>query len=201
MKLRRTTRLANFSYIGRHAYLLTICCFQRHQVFTDVEFARESVVKLLRTADKFQFALNAYCLMPDHVHLLPVGEHDDSDMEAFVKSWNTQTGFSWTRRTGSKGTLWQPGYQDEILWSDASRYRAAQYVIMNPVRAGIVGDPADYEFSGSTKYSIAQLMDDGYSAVQLDDEPEAADKPKGLSPHESTGTAALRSKPRQTSSS
>ena len=163
MTLRRTTRRPGFGYIGRHAYLLTICCRDRHRVFDDVGFAREAVARLLRTAVKFKFALIAYCIMPDHVHLLPRGKQDSSDLEAFVKSWNTQTGFYWKRRGGD--TLWQPGYHDEILWSDASQYFAAQYVVMNPVCAGIVDDPSKYEFSGSTEYTIAQIMDDGYKPV------------------------------------
>lgn len=154
MPLRRTKRLANFSYVGRHGYLLTICCFQRQRSFDDHDFARDCITKLLPTAEKFSFAITAYCLMPDHAHSVILGKRDDSDMQAFVKSWNTQTGFYWKRRTG--GQLWQPGYHDEILWSDASHYFAAQYVIMNPVRAGLVNHPSEYEFIGSTRYKSDQ---------------------------------------------
>jgi len=111
---------------------------------------------MLRTAEKFGFAVYAYCLMPDHVHFVLLGSRDDSDLKVFVRSWNTQTGYAWRRI--HRGGLWQGGYYEHILRSEVSIYFAAQYVAMNPVRAGIVADPAEYEFSGSTVCSIAELM-------------------------------------------
>ena len=101
--------------------------------------------------------------MPDHVHLILLGERDDSDLEAFVRSWNTQTGFQWRRRTG--GRLWQRGYFERVIRSDVNLYFAARYVVMNPVRKGMVDAPAQYEFTGSTRYTVAELMDDGYGAA------------------------------------
>ncbi len=101
--------------------------------------------------------------MPDHVHLVVLGERDDSDLESFVKSWNTQTGFYWRQKTG--GAPWQGGYRDDIPWSDASLILSARYVVMNPVRAGIVDHPEQYPFSGSTRYTIAEILEDGYGPV------------------------------------
>lgn len=117
-----------------------------------MEFARIAAEKLLRTATKFSFAIIAYCLMPDHVHLILIGERDDSDFEAFIRSWNTQTGSTWHQRCGGK--LWQGGYYERVLRSDADLYVAACYVVMNPVRAGLINVATEYEFSGSTRYSV-----------------------------------------------
>jgi putative transposase len=156
MKLRRPRRLDDFVYIGRVAYFLTICTHQRHRAFENREFARDAIGKLLRTAEKFGFAVYAYCLMPDHVHLVLLGTRDDSDLKAFVHSWNTQTGYAWRQRHGTK--LWQGGYYEHILRSDGSIYFAAQYVVMNPVRAGLADDPRRYEFSGSAECSMEDLM-------------------------------------------
>jgi putative transposase len=159
MKPRRPIRLEGFTYIGKHAYSLTICTFQRVEAFRDVQFTRESITRLLITAKKFGFAVIAYCFMPDHVHLVVLGERDDSALESFVKSWNTQMGFYWRQKTG--GTLWQGGYRDDILRSDVSLIRAARYVVMNPVRAGLVKEAQQYEFTGSTRFTIAEILDEG----------------------------------------
>ena len=131
MTLRRPKRLQGFSYIGKHAYSLTICTYQRYQAFTDADFTREAIAKLLLTAKKFGFAVIAYCFMPDHVHLVVLGERDDSALRSFVKSWNTQMGFYWRQKTGA--TLWQGGYRDDILWSDVSVILTARYVVMNQI--------------------------------------------------------------------
>ena len=173
MPLRRPQRLRDFDYKGKVAYSVTICAYHRLRAFEDTGFAREAQEKLLRTAERFGFALIAYCLMPDHVHLLPFGRREDSDLRAFVRSWNTQTGFAWRQR--HRGQLWQPGYYERIIRSDANLYLAARYIVMNPVRAGLVEIAAQYEFSGSTRYTMEDLLDDGFSPP---------DKPKGLSPQE-----------------
>jgi putative transposase len=175
LKLRRTKRLAGFSYIGKHAYFLTICTYKRFAAFRDSDFTNQAILKLLLTAKKFGFAVFAYCFMPDHVHLVLLGERDDSALESFVKSWNTQTGYHWHLKTGGK--LWQEGYYDQILRADASLIRAARYVVMNPVRAGFVEEPSAYEFCGSTCFTIAEILDEGYG-------PAPIDKPKGWSPQE-----------------
>jgi putative transposase len=152
----RLKRLEGFIYVGKIPYSLTVCTNWRRRAFHDKAFARDAIDKLLRTAAKFAFAVYAYCVMPDHVHFVVLGERDDSALEPFMHSWSTQTGYAWLRR--HSGTLWQGGYHDQILRSDVSIYFAAQYVVMNPVRAGIVTDPAAYEFSGSTVCSVSELM-------------------------------------------
>ena len=118
MQLRRPRRLDDFEYIGEIAYSVTISTFHRVRAFSDREFARLAREKLLRTADKFGFSLIAYCLMPDHVHLLPLGVRTDSDFEAFIRSWNTQTGYAWLRNHSTK--LWQEGYYERVIRNDVN---------------------------------------------------------------------------------
>jgi putative transposase len=153
---RRTKRLEGFVYVGRIAYFLTICTHRRCRAFDDHRFTRDAVAILLRTAAKFHFAIYAYSFMPDHVHLVVVGRRDDSDLEAFMPSLNTQLGYMWRRRHLTP--LWQGGYYDHILRSEIELYFAAQYVAMNPVRAGLVTEPAQFEFTGSTEGTVEDLM-------------------------------------------
>ena len=182
MPLRRPRRLDNFTYVGQNAYSVTICTYRRHPAFLDHEFTREAIARLLRTAGKFGFEVIAYCFMPDHVHLLLLGAREDSDFKAFIKSWNTQTGFYWRRRT--TGRLWQDGYYERVIRSDVNVYFAAQYIVMNPVRAGLVHSPGDYEFSGSTRYTIAQLLDDGHGPAPGDDGPKGPSLQESLQERE-----------------
>jgi putative transposase len=157
MLLRRTSRLREFSYIGPQAYFLTVCTHRRQKAFTIDSFAHDAREKLLRTAAAHGFALPAYCLMPDHVHLLAEGEREDSRLETFVRSWNTQTGFAWRRRHG--GPLWQVGYYDHVLRGDESVLAVARYVVLNPVRAGLVMAPEEWPWTGSTRHTIGQILE------------------------------------------
>lgn len=94
----------------------------------------------------------AYCFMPDHAHLLieaPAG----SNVIRFVHAFKQATGFAFSRRAGAR--LWQKSYFDRILRSDDHTNDVADYILANPVRAGLVERPQDYPYSGSLVYGEA----------------------------------------------
>jgi REP element-mobilizing transposase RayT len=54
-------------------------------VFIDAVTAKETHAQFLRIAAQEHFAILAYCLMPDHAHLLVEGLSDRADFKRFVK--------------------------------------------------------------------------------------------------------------------
>lgn len=152
----RPGRLREFDYIGRFTYFLTICTDRRVPVFDDIEFGRWAIEQLLQQAQPRGFAVLAYCLMPDHVHLVLQGCDDHARLRSLILSWNTRTGFAWRQRTRSR--LWQSGYYDHVLRERDNPLGVCRYVLMNPVRAGLVTDPESYPLSGSSEYSIADIL-------------------------------------------
>jgi REP element-mobilizing transposase RayT len=159
---RRPPRLPEFSYIGPYAYFFTACTHQRAPVFEDGDFAAYASDQLLRHAIARGFALSAYCLMPDHVHVLAEGRTDHADGRRFFEGWRQKTGFDWRRKHASK--LWQEGYWDWILREGEDPLRVAAYIVQNPVRAGLVRSPADYRWIGSSEYTVSQMV----TAIQLE---------------------------------
>src|ERR1051325_7347204 len=109
----RPRRLAGFSYIGRHRYFLTFCVVDRQRLFVGDELVLAFVALFRRTATQLGFAILAYCVMPDHVHLLVEGTSDTSDLRRFVKRVKQGTGQLYVRRNG--GSLWQEGYYERVL--------------------------------------------------------------------------------------
>ena len=55
-------------YIGRQSYSLTFCTEERRTIFDNAEPVDLVLAQLLRAAEQRQFAVIAYCFMPDHVH-------------------------------------------------------------------------------------------------------------------------------------
>lgn len=99
----------------------------------------------------------AYCFMPDHVHLLVEGLMDNADALSFVHQTKQRSGFAFGREHA--GRLWQPSFYDRILRNDDATLSVARYIFENPVRAGLVAEPADYEFSGSSRYELEQILE------------------------------------------
>jgi len=112
---------------------------------------------LLQLANDFRFGIPAYCFMPDHVHILAIGEELDSDLEAFLARMKQKTGFDFKKLHRTR--LWQDGYYDRILRNDEQTIVVARYILDNPVRAGLVTDCRDYPFSGSNRYTMEELAD------------------------------------------
>ena len=157
MTLRRTSRLREFAYAGPQAYFLTICTHQRQRAFDIEPFARDALVRLLRSAAAHGFALPAYCLMPDHAHLLVEGKTVTADLRKFVKRAKQSTGQAHAHRAGVR--LWQDGYHDRVLRPSDDAKAVARYIIENPVRAGLVRVPTEYPHLGSDVWSLEELID------------------------------------------
>ena len=157
MAHRHPPRLDPALYRGVRQYFLTICCERRLRTFEDAT-ARELVVsQLRRTSESMQFAVLAYCLMPDHLHAVCEATSDACDLDAFVRLFKQQTAYAWKQATGQR--LWQTSYFDHVLRDSESTQGVARYVLENPVRARLVEHPADYPHVGSFVYDRDQLIE------------------------------------------
>jgi len=142
----RPKRLSKFDYIGRARYFLTFCTYERQKVFTDDEVVKTTLEQFRRTASIEKFAILAYCLMPDHAHLLVEGTEATSDLKRFAKMAKQRSGGVHRRRCGQR--LWQEGYFERVLRDGDDVRSIAQYIVDNPIRAGLVERPDQYPHVG-----------------------------------------------------
>ena len=61
--------------------------------------------------------------------------------------------FNKTRPYKRKGALWQDRFQCQLIQSDVYLWSCLQYIEMNPVRAKICADPANYKYSTFGRWS------------------------------------------------
>ena len=152
----RPPRLAGFQYVGNYSYFLTLCTDQRSEAFRDDALARLAVDQIRRTARTFSFAILAYCVMPDHAHLLLNGRSAASDLRRFTKRFKQGTGQRYAHQR--KRRLWQEGYYDRVLRPEEPEALVARYIIENPVRAGLVERAIDYPYLGSDVWSLDEIL-------------------------------------------
>ena len=150
-------RLPGVSYTGLAAYFVTTCTLARRKVFHDIDFGREAAALLIAHSARYGFAVSAYCLMPDHAHLLVTAQTHESPLRDLVRIWKQATGYRWHARR--EGRLWQAGYFERVLRADESELSVSRYIIENPVRAGLVISAEDYPLTGSSCYSVEQIAD------------------------------------------
>lgn len=152
----RPQRNNQLNYIGRETFMVTVVTLHRAKVFERNDFARIAVAQLLRQATRHRFELPAFIYMPDHAHVVATGITASSDLRVFVAAWKQATGFDWSQLVG--GRLWQEGYWDRRLRAGGSVVEFIGYVIQNPVRAGLVENPSEYPLTGSTLYTMDEMI-------------------------------------------
>lgn len=94
--------------------------------------------------------------MPDHLHVLLIGESEDADLCACVKRFKQLTGFAYKQLHQNR--LWQHGYHERVLRDDEATLAVVRYILENPVRAGLAGRLGEYPFAGSDVYSWPDLL-------------------------------------------
>ena len=156
MVCNRPGRLRGASYTGYQRYLLTTCTANRNRALAEDRVAQGCTLQLRRSAKRHDFALVAYCFMPDHVHVLVYGTSLHADLSAFMTHFKKVTGFEYSRRFERR--LWQPGYHDRILRDDESTEATARYILENPVRAGLARQIGEYPYAGSDLYDVRAIL-------------------------------------------
>ncbi len=89
----------------------------------------------------------AYCLMPDHVHLIAIPGKKNSLSSCLRAAHGRYTRYI-NRKTGSSGQFWQGRYSSHLL-DEKHLIACARYIEINPVKREYVDQPEDWPWSSS----------------------------------------------------
>ena len=100
-------------------------------------------------------ALHAYVFMTNHVHLLLTPPDSSAVSELMISLGRRYVQYinKTYRRTG---TLWDSRYKSSVVDADAYLLLCQRYIELNPVRAGMVDDPALYPWSSYRANGLGQ---------------------------------------------
>lgn len=137
-------RIGRFSQPGG-LYLATFTTYDRTRYFADFGAARAASRTLAAPSHWPHARLLAWVLMPDHWHgLIELGERES--LSRSVARAKAAACREWRKTHGNERRLWAPGFHDHALRSEESLLQCARYIVLNPVRAGLVRRCADYPF-------------------------------------------------------
>ncbi len=90
--------------------------------------------------------VHAAVVMPDHVHLLLRLHPEHSSLPALLHNIKSYSSNQINKLRGREGSLWQREYHDRIIRGDRDMASVFRYIESNPVKAGLVTKPGEYEF-------------------------------------------------------
>jgi putative transposase len=118
-------------------YLVTFATEGRHPLFADPSLATAAARALADPRLWPASRLLCWVLMPDHWHgLLELGRLDSLEVRIGLLKSNTARVVR--RQRPEVARVWARGYHDHALRAEESMQAVARYIVLNPVRAGLV---------------------------------------------------------------
>jgi REP element-mobilizing transposase RayT len=126
-------------------YHLTARGNARASIYSDDRDRRLFLDVLGEVVERYLWRCHAYCLMPNHYHLVVDTPH--ANLSRGMRHLNGIYTQRYNRRHGHVGHVFQGRFKGILVERESHLVELARYVVLNPVRAGIVGAPEDYVWS------------------------------------------------------
>jgi putative transposase len=156
------------AHTGGATYFFTVVTHQRQQFLCDEDVRLALRESIERAREKYPFEVDAWVLLPDHMHCIWTLPQEDGD---FSTRWNAiKKGV--TRRVGARlhradlltpskaarreSTVWQRRFWEHQIRDDRDFEAHMDYIHFNPVKHGLVVAPIDWPYS-----SIHRLVREG----------------------------------------
>lgn len=118
----------------------------RQVIFANDEDMQAYITWLKDAANKFNVQIHAWVLMTNHVHFLCTPQAPAA-ISLMMQSLGRRYVQYFNRRYQRTGTLWEGRFKSSLVQSEVYLLELYRYIELNPVRAGMVADPADYQWS------------------------------------------------------
>ena len=114
-------------------------------IYLDAGDHRRFLALLDEAVTRYALTCYAYCLMPNHYHLLLETRRDQ--LSAGMRYLNGVYAQWWNRRHDHVGHVFQGRFKSQVVQEDRYFRALTRYIIRNPVRSGLVTTPADWPWS------------------------------------------------------
>lgn len=125
----------------------------RGLVFVETADYQRYVADLRELKEAFDVKVYAYCLMSNHVHLLLAPGDSIAGLSQFMKTLAARATRFRNKLEGLTGTLWESRYRSSLVQSDHYLLACSRYIELNPVRARMVANASEYEWSSYSAHA------------------------------------------------
>ena len=135
---------------------------QRGNNRQDCFYSRQDYRLFLRwlqeCAALFEYRIHAFVLMTNHVHILLTPTHADG-VGYLMKRLGQRYVQYINRNYERSGTLWEGRFRSCLVQQDTYLMACYRYIELNPVRAGLVQHPSQYQWSSYRSNALGEASD------------------------------------------
>jgi len=133
---------------GEFTFFVSAQTSGRKRLLQSERMARLMLQVLYLYRRQGKYFLHEFVVMPNHFHLL-ISPTPNVTLERALQLIKGRCSFEAGRRFGLIGELWQRSFHDRRMRNLGEYMQFRKYIYSNPVKAGLVINPADYSYSSA----------------------------------------------------
>lgn len=123
------------------------------------------------TKTRYPFKINAYVILPDHIHLMMTLPEDDRNFSirwSMIKSCFSQKispyeTISASRKKKRERAIWQRRFWEHLIRDEKDYEQHVNYIHFNPVRHGYVNKPSHWKYSSIHHYILEKVIPEDWT--------------------------------------
>jgi putative transposase len=147
------------AWVPGGTFFITVVTFDRRKIFNHPQGRRILGKTVHQVIREFPFSLDAWVLMPDHLHTiwtLPKGDTNYGKLVGLIKSNFSKAAKTWfhdeammnpSRRSRHETTIWQRRFWEHVIRDEEDLAKHFDYIHYNPVKHGLVQRVRDWPYS------------------------------------------------------
>lgn len=146
----------------KHIHFVTFSCYRRRQHLQHPRSKQVVIGEMGSRLAKHIGLCLGFVIMPDHVHAL-IWFPEIEQLSQFMDKWKERTSKTlkqvlpaafpdYWKQINEHDPIWQARYYGFNVWSRVKAEEKLNYMHMNPVRAGLVKEPTDWQWSSARWY-------------------------------------------------
>lgn len=136
-------------------YHITVRCNNQEYFFKEEKDFETYLTVLLRAKKLYKVQVHAYCITSNHVHLL-VSTPQENTVSLFMQYLNGNYSKAYNKLHNKTGRFWGGRFYSTIIESETQFFNTLIYIELNMVRAGVVKDPKDWEWSSYNAHAFGK---------------------------------------------
>ncbi len=142
-------RKPRFTYKGAFHHVMSRG-YEGHFIFGASSYKEYLLNLIIKERDRNKIRVFAYCIMDNHYHL--VLQNSSGHLSEFMRNVNGKFALHYRLEEGGRGYVFQDRYKSTLIEDETYLKMAIAYVILNPIRSGLVGDAYSYIWSSAREY-------------------------------------------------
>jgi len=156
------------NYVEGGTYFFTIVTKNRKHFFNAPALCELFMTCLEKVKIHHPFDLVAYCILPDHIHVLMSLPQEDRDYSTIIKEIKRSATTRMREHLHAPSlVVWQPRFWEHTIRDDRDMQTHYDYILYNPVKHGYVDSIDQWEWSSINGYSNNQNIKPSLEQIEV----------------------------------